>query len=212
MFYKHRYYFSSVIALIVNLLVCSVTPAEVPKVVVSLKPIHALVSGVLSDLGRPQLLLSGSETPHTFSLRPSQVKQVHQADLIIWVGPNLEGFLKRLIASLSDKVAVLRLIDLKGLTLLTTRKGGIWHPESNSKQPIDNHIWLNPQNAQVMVQAIAQTLAQLDPEHAQHYQRNSNQLIKQLTELDQALQQQLAPVSNKAFLVFHDGYQYFEEH
>jgi len=182
------------------------------SVIVTLKPIHALVSGVMADLGQPQLLLSGSETPHTFSLRPSQVKQLHQADLIVWVGPHLEHFLKKVLTTLNDKVTVLTLIEVEELTRLTRRAGGIWAQESTAESTIDPHIWLNPQNAQVMVKAITQSLSQVNPQQQQHYQHNSAQLLQQLEQLDQALQQQLKAVQDQPFLVFHDAYQYLEKH
>ncbi|MDY6991361.1 MAG: zinc ABC transporter substrate-binding protein [Pseudomonadota bacterium] len=181
-------------------------------VIVTLKPIHALVSGVMADLGQPQLLLSGSETPHTFSLRPSQVKQLHQAELIVWVGPHLEHFLKKVLTTLNDKVTVLTLIEVEALTRLTRRAGGIWAQASTTESALDPHIWLNPQNAQIIVKAIAQSLSQVDPQHQHHYQHNSAQLLHQLEQLDQALQQQLKAVQDRPFLVFHDAYQYFEKH
>ncbi len=195
--------------------IAPINHASTPQVAVTIKPIHALVSGVMEGVGTPYLLLPGGESPHSYSLRPSQVRQLRKATIIIWVGPNMETFLTKLITTFSEKTQILRLIDLQGLTLLKVRKGKNWeshhydeHPENVFK--IDPHIWLDPNNAKIIVQAIAKTLSQIDPKNSLHYKANAAQLVKQLDQLDQSLIQQLAPVKNLPFLVFHDAYQYFE--
>ena len=204
--------------------------SQVPQVVVSIKPIHSLVTSVMEGIAVPYLLLSGGESPHTYSLRPSQVRQLHQANLLIWIGPNIETFLEKTIATLSHQTQQLRLFEVPGLTLLKIREGGAWEatpshekeeatpaPEPTvhsqaveSVHQWDQHLWLDPHNAKVMVSAIAQALSQIDPDRTSHYNHNANLLIQRLNELDQDLQQQLSASQNLPFLVFHDAYHYFE--
>jgi len=198
--------------------------ALAPQVVVTIKPIHALVSGVMDGVGTPQLLLQGGESPHSYSLRPSQVRQLHAADLLIWVGPTVETFLEKTLTTLSDKTKRLRLLDVQGLTLLKARKGGIWETHHHSDDfayarddvshhadfEIDPHIWLDPHNAKVMLQAIAQTLSQIDVNNAARYMANATRFLARLEQLDQGLKHRLAPLSALPYLVFHDAYQYFE--
>lgn len=190
-------------------------PIEVPHVVVTLKPIHALVSGVMTDVGKPDLLLSGGESPHTYNMKPSQVRQIQQADLLIWVGGGMETFLQKSLSVLEEKKQ-LRLDKIEGLHLLKIRKGDSWdahqHHHSARIEEIDSHIWLDPDNAQVIVNAVAQTLSQLDEPHATVYKRNATQLIERIKAFDQQLIQQLKPYQAKPFLVFHDAYHYFEQH
>jgi zinc transport system substrate-binding protein len=187
---------------------------------VTIKPIHALVSGIMEGVGIPDLLLSGGESPHSYSLRPSQIRKLRQANLVIWVSPTVETFLEKLITTLDEKNQILRLIDLPRLKLLKIRKGKDWesnhyhhhhHELPNNKFAIDPHIWLNPENAKIIVQAIAQTLSKIDPNNTTHYKTNAANLITRLEQLDNNLKQQLDSVKTQQFLVFHDAYQYFEQ-
>ncbi|MDM8557962.1 zinc ABC transporter substrate-binding protein [Candidatus Parabeggiatoa sp. HSG14] len=186
-----------------------------PQVMVTIKPIHALVSGVMAGVDKPLMLLRGGESPHNYSLRPSQVRQLHAANLVIWVSPNVETFLEKIISTLSSKTQILRLVDVPDLMLLKIREGGIWKTHRHSdfhhtQDTQDPHIWLDPRNAKVIVQAVAHSLSQIDRKNASHYMANATRLIKQLEQLDQELQYQLMPIKHIPFLVFHDAFQYFE--
>jgi len=179
-----------------------------PQVTVTIKPLHALVSGVMAGVAQPYLLLPDGQSPHAYSLRPSQVKQLAQADLVIWVG--LETFLEKTLTRLPTQS--FKLLEMKGLTLLKVRQWSTLphtHP-SDHDLGVDPHIWLDPKNAQVIVTALADHLSQIDASHGPRYRDNATRLNQQLTELDQALQQQLNSLRNLPFLVFHDAYQYFE--
>jgi zinc transport system substrate-binding protein len=197
-------------------LIAPVNYASAPQVVVTIKPIHALVSGVMEGVGTPYLLLSGGESPHSYSLRPSQVRKLRKATVVIWVGPTIETFLKKIITTLNDKTHILRLVDLHGLNLLKVRNGKDWESHHYNNHPnnefeIDPHIWLDPNNAKIIVQAIAQTLSKIDTKNSVYYKANAVHMVEQLDQLDKTLKQQLALVKNLPFLVFHDAYQYFEQ-
>lgn len=192
--------------------------ADVPQVVVTLKPIHALVSGVMQGVGEPSLLLTGGESPHTYSLKPSQVKQLHQAQLIVWVGSAIESFLVKPLQTVPKEVRQLGLLEIQGLHLHKARQGGIWEDEhahhadeTTDKAHLDQHIWLDPRNAQLIVLAVSTQLQQLDPVHSNRYLENATRLNARLDALDKSLMQQLQPVRKTALMVFHDAYQYFEE-
>jgi zinc transport system substrate-binding protein len=202
--------------------------AEPPAVVVSIKPIHSLAAGVLNGVGTPQLLIEGGGSPHSYALRPSHAQALARADLVLWVGEQLEGFLARPLSALSDDAAVVALADAAGLRLLPTRDAGIWaeHGEeeehtgnghaalergSHDHGAIDMHVWLDPHNAAVMVGAIAAALSAADPERAATYEANATKIHADLARLDAELAATLAPTRNRPFVVFHDGYQYFEE-
>src|SRR5918994_1639680 len=72
------------------------------------------------------------------------------------------------------------------------------------------HVWLDPHNARAMVDAIAAALAETDPENAGAYQGNAARMREELDHLDRRLAETLAPLADRPFVVFHDGYQYFE--
>ncbi|WP_157237540.1 zinc ABC transporter substrate-binding protein [Beggiatoa alba] len=205
-------------------------------VVVTIKPIYALVLQLMAgEDSKPSLLLQGGESPHTYMLKPSQVSELHQAKLIIWVSPVVESFLVKPLSTI-ENVTILQLSDVPELTLLPIRSGGIWekhvhhaeethdeheehdaheghetheHAEHDEVQT-DGHLWLDPQNAIVMVKAIAHALSQLNPAQTALYQANAERLIQQLTALDERLKTQLTSIKTTPYIVFHDAYQYFE--
>lgn len=100
--------------------------ADPVKVVASVKPIHSLVAGVMQGVAEPALLLKGANSPHSFNMRPSDARVLSQADLVFWVGEDLETFLTKPIQSLGGKAHPVALMEEAGLTLLPTREGGAW--------------------------------------------------------------------------------------
>ena len=100
--------------------------AAAPEVVASIKPVHSLAAGVMEGVGPVHLTVPGGQSPHTYSLRPSDAKRLGGADLVVWVGPALESFLERPIAEIAPEGAAMRLLGVPGLTLLPVRAGGVW--------------------------------------------------------------------------------------
>jgi zinc transport system substrate-binding protein len=99
---------------------------EAPAVVVSIKPVHSLVAGVMEGLGEPVLLVQGAGSEHSYSLRPSQARALDQADVVFWMGETMETFLIKPLQALSGNAKVVALWETPGLTLLPTREGGMW--------------------------------------------------------------------------------------
>ncbi|MCE2452105.1 MAG: zinc ABC transporter substrate-binding protein [Nitrospinae bacterium] len=97
-----------------------------PRVVTSIKPLHSLVSGVMKGIGEPYLLIKGVASPHTFSLKPSDARELERARVIFWVGDVLAPGLERPLEILPKRANVVALGELKGLELLKLREGGLW--------------------------------------------------------------------------------------
>ncbi|WP_417691735.1 zinc ABC transporter substrate-binding protein [Roseibium sp.] len=109
-----------------------------PGVVVTIKPIHSLVAAVMQGIGAPELLIEGSTSPHELALKPSQAAKLQKADLIIWVGENLESALEKPLASLGKQDGVLELMEIDGLQLLSYRDSDDWgHPDHDDHE--DHH-------------------------------------------------------------------------
>jgi len=219
---KVRFY-----TVIISLLICfSKTNADSNlNVVVSIKPFHSLVSGVMLGVARPKLLLKGNFSPHTYSLKPSDAKKLQYADLVFWGGEALEWFLAKPISSLSKNAEVVSLLEINGLKLRSFRAeshiGKSKNFESYShnltnnqvaelKAAVDPHIWLDPQNAKVITQKTVQILSDFNPINAQNFQKNGEKIIFRLNELDQRLSSEMSEISDRTYLVLHDAYQYFE--
>lgn len=108
--------------------------ADAPKVVVSIKPIHSLVASVMQGVGEPALLVRGGASPHTYTLKPSDAKSLSTADLVVWVGPEMEGFLEKPLSSNARKAKILTLMDAQGLRLLDAREGGAWESHDHGHE------------------------------------------------------------------------------
>ncbi len=196
-----------------------------PNVVASIKPVHALVAGVMQGVGEPVLLLKGGASPHGYNLRPSEVQSLNQAQVVFWIGRELETFL---IKPLGNAVGVrsVELLRAPGVETLPLRESGNWEPHAHHDDDdehdhaqaeaghrhsdVDAHIWLDPRNAMAMVRQIGAVLSEVDPDHKADYQRNAAALSERLQQLEQSLQKQLESVRGKPYIVFHDAYQYFE--
>lgn len=209
--------------------------AEAPKVVVSIKPIHSLVASVMQGVGEPALLVRGGASPHTYTLKPSDAKSLSAADLVVWVGPEMEGFLEKPLSANAAKAKVLTLLTVPGMLLLDARETGAWEPhdhghghedhkakegakegakhghdDEHEHDEVNTHLWLDPANARRIVTATADALAARDPANAEAYRSNAERTAQSIDALDAELKAALAPVANKPFVVFHDAYQYFE--
>ncbi|MGF9564048.1 zinc ABC transporter substrate-binding protein ZnuA [Neorhizobium sp. JUb45] len=100
------------------------TASATPNVVVSIKPIHSLVASIIKGVAEPKLIVEGAASPHTYSMKPSNARAIQNADLIFWMGPNLEAFLDKPLDALAGSKTVVALSDSPDLQKLPFREGG----------------------------------------------------------------------------------------
>lgn len=194
--------------------------ADGPHVVASIGPIGSLTAAVMRGVGSPIVLLPAGASPHAYALRPSEARALASADLVLWVGEALETFLEGPLQSLARAETVVELAEADGLTLYPARKGGIWEADHGDEHDsddhghghggIDPHLWLDPRNAAVLVDRIAGALAERDPAHADAYRANAVAAKADIAALDAHLADELRPLQNRPYVVFHDAYQYLE--
>ena len=197
----------------------SVASADV-KVVASIKPVHSLVSAVMQGIGKPVLLVEGASSPHTYSLKPSQARELQAADIVFWMSHDLEAFLENSIENIAKNAKSVSLMDSHGLIKLNFREGGAFDDHGHDKHDdhddhghgeVDPHTWLDPQNAKSLVHEIEEHLAEIDPKNAKSYSANASSLMEKLEILTQEINDDLKPVRGRGYVVFHDAYQYFEK-
>lgn len=206
------------------LLILSVPAAAAPppEVVVTVRPLHALVSGVMAGVGQPHLLVPGAASPHAFALRPSDAKALRDAALIVWAGPSLETFMEKPLRALGGDARQLMLLEAAGINTLPVRQGGVWdhghdrdhnhdHDHGHEEGAVDGHLWLDPRNAVVVTRLVAAELGALDPARAATYQANADRQVAVIEALDREIEAALAPVRERPFIVFHDAYHYLED-
>ncbi len=198
------------------LLLCpfqAMAASDAPKVLASIPPLHSLAAQVMAGAGSPELLMPAFASPHDFSLKPSDAKRLGQADLVLWVGPELEGFLVKPLVGLAAKEKVLRMSGIEGMTRHQLREGGPWggHDHGHdAHDEMDGHLWLDIGNAKKLGEALAVKLATIDPARATLYLGNATALSVRLDQLDADLKRDLALLAGKPFMVHHDATQYFE--
>jgi len=214
--------------------------AEREGVVVSIKPLHSIVSAVMQGVGEPKLIVQGAGSEHVYSLKPSDAEAIEHAKVIFWAGPSMETFLDKPIDTLGEGAKVVALGEADGLTRLKFREGGPFeahdhgheeghdhahddkkhdhaaeasetgHDHHHAHDEYDLHFWLDPQNGKVLATDIAKTLSASDPEHAAQYEKNARDYGEKVDALTREIASELEPVKDKPFIVFHDAYQYFE--
>ena len=221
-----------VCALLAALFLAMPARAEPPRVAVSIKPVGDLVAAVMAGVGTPTVLIPPGRSPHTYALKPSERAAAQQAQVLFWIGPDVEPALTPVTRALPKSAQVVTLSTVSGLDLLPARKGGDWERKPPARAPMqhghddhdehgdthdhvhtgnfDGHLWLSPTNAKTIVRTAARVLAAKDPQHAGQYRANADKAVQALDAMTAEITQQLAPVRNKPFIVFHDAYQYFE--
>ncbi len=166
--------------------------AAMPKVVVTIAPVHSIVAAVMGKIGRPVLLLDKSLSPHDFSLKPSQARALQGADLVIWIGPEMELPLQGVMQGLSQPAGVLGLLD----ALARTKPG----------KERDPHFWLDPQEALWVTDLIVKKLAALDPANAAQYGQNGEILKAEILAAEKSAIKVFAGLEAKPFMIFHNAY------
>ncbi|WP_414159168.1 zinc ABC transporter substrate-binding protein [Pseudomonas sp. BNK-45] len=189
--------------------------AEV-RVLTSIKPLQLIAAAVQDGVAVPEVLLPPGASPHNYALRPSDVRKVQSVDLLYWIGPDMEGFLPRVLKGRSlPSVAVQ---DLPGMKLRHFAEDSHSHAEDADEHDhdhrpgtLDAHLWLSPVNARVIASRMAADLSAADPANAARYQSNLKAFNERLDALDARLKTRLAGIAGKPYFVFHEAFDYFED-
>ena len=200
-----------------------------PKVVTSIKPLHSLISYVMDGVGSPNLLVDGSSSPHTFQLKPSHATMLQEADVVFWIGEDLESFLETPLDSIAVNARKISLMDSDQIELLKFREKNVFedhhdeheeHADGHDEHEghddhghhhgeFDIHFWLDPEIAKSIVKIASLELSKVDPANQATYQTNASNAV---SELDKLINDTRTKINSDAkYIVFHDAYQYFEQ-
>jgi zinc transport system substrate-binding protein len=187
------------------------------KVVTTIKPLHSIASAVMQGAGEPKLLLDGSSSPHTYAFNPRDAQAIQDANIVFWIGPGLETFLVKPLATLGQKAWADPLISAKGVETLGAREEhdhGHDHSHENGEDghaEKDAHVWLDPRNAAALADAIAEALSKTDPANAAIFKNNAIALKARLQTLEAEIAAEFPKKKSRPIVVTHDAYQYFEQ-
>jgi zinc transport system substrate-binding protein len=186
-------------------------------IVVTIKPIYSLVKAIGGDKVDLYLLIDGVKTPHSFILKPSHLKKIHNAHAIFYIDSHFEEFLPKVLKSAPEHLRKISLAHNEDIKLLKVRKDDNWETPQTSQEhaghdhgDLDLHIWLSHKNAIILSKIIVRELSYLYPEHKSYFKKNAKDLIAKIKVNKAQIAKILAPYSKSPYLVFHDAYQYFE--
>lgn len=184
---------------------------DAPRVVVTIAPLHSLVSGIMIGIGVPSLLLQGNASPHDYTLKPSQMEELARAQIIIATSADAERYLQPIVDSLQSN-------DSDGQELIETLKFEeiLKLPSTISHEGegvgMDMHFWMNPDNAIIVTHHIVETLSAKDPPHKKQYHKNGDAVIAELQRLNHTIEAMLGiGIKQAAYATYHPAWQYFEK-
>lgn len=197
-------------------------PAQA-NVVASLKPVGFIAAAIADGVTPVDVLLPDGASEHDYSLRPSDAKRLKNADLVVWVGPEMEAFMAKSAAELpaQKNLAMVNIDGVKPLLISGGEDEDEHTAEKSEEQDADAHhhhhgefnmhLWLSPEIARKTAVAIHGKLLELMPQDKAKLDANLQQFEVALADTDKRVSAQLAPVRNKGYFVFHDAYTYFEK-
>jgi len=180
--------------------------------VVTVKPLYSLVAQLTVGIETPVLLMKQMQSPHHYTMKPSQRRLLASARIIVWLGPQLESYLSKVIKQQSAET--ISALQAKGLKLLKLRhKSPHEHSSDQIKTDetymIDPHVWLSTENAAAISRQITDVLIKNNPENTTAYQRNLKSLLQKIEQTQHFIKNTLHN-KQQPFIAFHDAFQYFE--
>jgi ABC-type Zn uptake system ZnuABC Zn-binding protein ZnuA len=187
------------------------SPKTVPpiQIVVTIPVLKDFVEQVGGSHVQVLSLLSGLESEHTYSPKPSDIIAVRKAQLLVQVGAGLEVWVSSLVKNAGS--ASLRVITTsKGIALIRDQSRDDGHQAAEDNVHGGNpHIWLDPENAKIMMRHITEALIKVDPAHASEYRDNQAAYLRQLDQLQKELAERLKTITDRRILVYHPAWPYF---
>ena len=120
-------------------LVGGTAAAAAPRVVATIPPVAALAADVMRGVAEPRLLLPPGASPHDYQMRPSDARALSEADVVLWIGPELETFLADPLATLAPGARRVALLHADGVVHLEMREGGAWEPHEHGEHDHEDH-------------------------------------------------------------------------
>lgn len=196
-----------------TLIVIGLTNSVNATVISSVRPIGFITEAIASGVTNTDILLPDGASPHTYSLKPSDLAKIKNADLIIWVGEDMEVFMPTVLKNVDEQkqIELMDVPEIKSLLRTNHHDEEIPHDDNDHHHgEYDEHIWLSPKIAKIIAKSIHDKLIELYPNKVQLLDANLNEFITNLSETEQNIAKKLISVQNRGYFVFHDAYGYFE--
>ncbi|MBC8211756.1 MAG: SCO family protein [Gammaproteobacteria bacterium] len=172
------------------------------RVIVSIKPVHSIVAGLMKDIGQPVLLIDQQQTPYNFRLTAAHQQQLDSAQLLLWVGSELEKTLQPVIEKLPASVKVVELLSSTDMKILPSRQ----NPDAR-----DPFFWMDDRNVIILLDQLTELFIQLDPARAHIYVRNRMELLIPLQRIDKEYEYGYRGLKAGLGVMYFDNLNYFEQ-
>ena len=177
----------------------SVNNTDKIGVIVSIGPQVEFVKAVGGDKVDVTLMVPSTADVHTYEPLPSQLSKVASAKMYVEIGSSVEFETNYMDKLKSSNPSMLVVNSSKGIQFL---------PAEDSDETIDPHVWVSPKNAKIMVENIYEGLVQIDPSNKDYYQKNRDEYLAKLDELDQNTTK-LLENRTKPILIYHPAFAYY---
>lgn len=158
-----------------------------------------------TDLSITRLVTENVSCLHDYTLQTSQMRAIENAEVVIISGAGLESFLDEALINAHT------IIDASaGISLICHDENHEHHNDTHSHS-VDPHIWLSPANAEYMARNICAGLSALYPKHKDVFEHNLSLLLNDLRTLQEYAAAQLADLSCRKIVTFHDGFSYMSQ-
>ncbi len=181
-----------------------------PQVLTSIKPLQLIAADLMDGVAVPELLIPANVSPHHFTLRPSDIRKMTDAGLVLWVGPQMETYLSDFLGELDGKIIVVEVAAQNGVVLHQPGAELASETEPQADDRYDPHLWLNTSNARLVAEQLAQQLISMDPENQLRYRANLTRFVASIDALEEATMADMVLLKEGRYAVYHDGLQYFE--
>ncbi len=190
--------------LAVIILLFSANTFAVLNIVVSIKPIHSIVSSLTQGITEPKLLLNTNQLIEHAYLKPSQLSLLSRADLVIFIHPYFESGLKKVLENVdTDKKLIIG--DIENIHLIHNEG----HGHDEHQEIVNYHLWLDVNNMQIFAKKLVKKLIQIDPDNSLDYTTNFNKLNQNLDNLKQDISQKLSSYKSKVLASYSNTFDYF---
>nr|VUD30803.1 high-affinity zinc transporter periplasmic component [Raoultella sp. NCTC 9187] len=190
------------------------TSAANAAVVASMKPLGFIASAIADGVTDTQVLLPDGASEHDYSLRPSDAKRLQNADLVVWIGPEMEAFMDKSTQSIAPnkKVTIAQLDGVKPLLMKGAdddddhdghdHAAGGKSDDDHHHGVYNMHLWLSPEIARLSAVAIHDKLLELMPQSRAKLDANLKEFEAKLASTDKQVSHELAPLQGKGYFVF----------
>ncbi|MDM3870805.1 metal ABC transporter substrate-binding protein [Porticoccus sp. W117] len=204
------------IAVLFTIASCAALANDKPTtlhVVTTIKPLTMIAEDIAGDRAVISQLIPAGSSPHGYAMKISDRRKIQQADLLLWIGDTMDGFVGKIA---TDEQISIAADQLQGVTWPASADHHHNHAHGHHSdcgcehgEGGDPHIWLNPNNAVIIASELAKQLGQLDPANHAHYQQAAERFAQQIKAFDKQAKQRLAQLPEGRFVVQHDAYGHF---